>query len=97
MKPDVDVIAIIATALAERVAESRREAADTFQLVDRVGACKLLGVSPDYFREQIEPHVPVVSLPSAGNKRQFRRWDIQDLKAFVSTLKRGPGHEKQAS
>jgi hypothetical protein len=28
-----------------------------FQLVGREAACKLLDCSPDYFREQIEPHV----------------------------------------
>lgn len=63
-------------------------AASGFKLVGREEACKLLDCSPDYFRDQIEPHVPVVAMPSAGSKREFRRWDVEDLKAFVTSRKR---------
>ena len=92
----IDIIALIADALADRLRHSAN-GAQTFKLVDRDAACQLLSCSPDYFREQIEPHVPVVSMPSAGTRREFRRWDVEDLKTFMASCKRQSGEVRRAS
>jgi hypothetical protein len=92
MTPPIDFVALIADAVAERL-DGRLKGGGTLKLVDREGACQLLSCSVDYFREQIEPHVPAVSLPSAGARREFKRWDVEDLKHFIETRKREPGGE----
>jgi hypothetical protein len=97
--PFDSIISLLADALADRISQKladRREH-PSFRLVDREGACRLLSCSTDYFRERIEPNVACIPMPSSGDKREFRRWDVEDLKQFVLGLKREPGHPKPAS
>jgi hypothetical protein len=88
MNPPLDLIGLFAEAVAHKLLECHAPAAQSFKLVGREEACRMLDCSSDYFREQIEPHVPVVSMPSAGARREFKRWDVEDLKRFMMSLKR---------
>jgi hypothetical protein len=95
MNPPIDLIGLVAEGVAKKLLECHPQAVLSFKLVSREEACRMLDCSTDHFHEQIEPHLPVVSMPSAGVRREFKRWDVEDLKRFVMSLKREPGQAQR--